>query len=260
MLRLYSLGLSQFFLFAATVLAILANVGQVSQNIVARNIYLAKLKPGNVAQHLREEGLTADNIMANNQSALLQKNQGVRNLYAIGMYGYCGGKSLKDERTCTEMNFGYVFEPDVIIGEDLPNADSKALQDLFSRYDIKPYARKHWHPAFYLTFIGTIFVGVAFITTCLIHLAAIAVAGFFASFGFLLLGVGAAIWTADLYGLNNSEPVGLVITYGNALWFVWAACGSTLIGLPALFTSTYAGRTKWDDGIERGNYYQTGAY
>ena len=80
------------------VLMILANMGQITNNIVARNIHLAKFRPGNLQQSLSEDGMDAKNIMATDQAARLKEHNGVRDLYAVGMYGYCGGKSLKDER------------------------------------------------------------------------------------------------------------------------------------------------------------------
>ena len=238
------------------VLMILANIGQISNNIVARNIHLAKVRPGDLQQVLRESGANADNIVAPNQADALKSHRGVRDLYAIGMYGYCGGKSLDSERTCTSMGFGYVFKPASIIKSDLPTgAEKQDVVQLFNRTDSSPYSPKHWQPAFYLAFIGTIFVGVAFLVTCLIHMSALVVAAFFALFAFLLLGVAAALWTADLYGLVQSHPLGLDVSYGNLLWFTWAACGATLLGLPALLTSSYTSRTHSGDGYQHGDYY-----
>ena len=239
------------------VLMILANMGQITNNIVARNIHLAKFRPGNLQQSLSEDGMDAKNIMATDQAARLKEHNGVRDLYAVGMYGYCGGKSLKDERACTSMGFGYIFKPADIISGDLPEQYTKGARiwGLFNRTDSSPYSPTHWQPAFYLAFLGTIFVGVAFLVTCLIHMSALVVAAILAFIAFLLLGVAAALWTADLYGLVHASPLGLDFTYGNLLWFTWAACGSTFLGLPALLTSSYAGRSHSGDGYEHGEYY-----
>lgn len=238
------------------VLMILANMGQITNNIVARNIHLAKFRPANLQQVLSEDGVNARNMMATDQSAPLENHNGVRDLYAVGMYGHCGGKSLKDERACTTMGFGYILKPGAIIQSDLPeSAGNVDVTDLFNRWGVGTYSASHWQPAFYLAFLGTIFVGVAFLVTCLIHMSALVVAAIFAFLAFLLLGVAASLWTADMYALVQKSPIGLEFSYGNLLWFTWAACGSTLLGLPALLTSSYAGRTHSGDGYEHGEYY-----
>ena len=239
---------------------IFVNVGQITNNIVSRNIYLASMKPGNVAQVLREDGLSIDNIMSNDGGSPMGAAEGIRRKYTAGMYGYCGGDSTEGSRACSEMKFGYIFDPAQIIGSDLPGSNEGRFRNIFDNWDNGTYSRKHWTPAFYLSFLGTIFVGVAFLTTCLIHMAAIVVAGVIGLLGFALLAAGASIWTADLYGLCNSASAGLSFNYGNALGMTWAAVGSTLLSLPALVTSSYASHTRWDDGMERGNYYQHPPY
>lgn len=57
---------------------------------------------------------------------------------------------------------------------------------------------------------------------------------------FLLVGVGAAIYTAIIYrarrSINgatvaNGTPLGIHVAYGNALWMIWGAVGALLLAI-----------------------------
>ena len=99
--------------------------------------------------------------------------------------------------------------------------------------------------AFYLLFIGTIFAGIAFLITCLIHMSALVIAGMLAFVSFALLVAGAAIWTYIIHEFKKISSAPYMINYGDSLWFTWAAVGCLLFALPTLLSGSIASRRRY---------------
>ena len=99
--------------------------------------------------------------------------------------------------------------------------------------------------AFYLLFLGTIFAGVAFLITCLIHMSALVVAAFFAFLSFAILVCGAAIWTYIVHRFKDISSAPYVFDYGVSLWFAWTSVACTLFAIPALASGSLASRRRY---------------
>lgn len=101
--------------------------------------------------------------------------------------------------------------------------------------------------AFYLVFIGTILIGVAFLITCLIHMSALVIAGIFAFLAFALLLCGAAIYTYIIHEFKKASSPAFLFDYGDSLWFTWASVGCALFAIPALLSGSFVSRRRYYD-------------
>lgn len=89
--------------------AVSVNIGQISQNIVSRNIYYAELDLTNFEATLRAQAGSAggvSGVYASNQASPLGQSQGLRNTYQWGLYNYCGGQNEDENRACVDSHFG----------------------------------------------------------------------------------------------------------------------------------------------------------
>ena len=210
-------------------------MGQLTGNKVSRNIRMFSVLPYNDVEN--GKGTTS-----NYDSPIGQKN-GIRPLYAWGLYNYCGGSTDYEVLRCTSSKFGFTINIVRAVADDIPgSANNINLPAIENQPSITNYTRA----AFYLLFVGTILVGVAFLVSLLFHPAALSMAVILTFFGFALLVCGASIDTYFINQLKN-HTLGIqssMIEFGNALWMFWAAVGAALFAMPGLLGGAAAGHAE----------------
>ncbi|CAD6887317.1 unnamed protein product [Tilletia controversa] len=250
------IGLGEFLTFAAMVLAILGQIGQLSNNIVARNIRMAQITtigtPGAPSNSL-QDALNVGNLFAQDQAALELAGNGIKQRYEWGLYNFCAGDSQRDARSCTDHHFGHKFQPLPTLEADASADNAQAINQSIpsdSTFANTDYLSKYSQAAFWLLFIGTILSGLSFLVGFAAHRFAFLLAAILALLSALLIGVGAAIWTAISVRTANSlkdVAVGLTFHYGNALWFYWGAFVGEALAIVPFILSCCAGRRAKND-------------
>ncbi|WFD21283.1 hypothetical protein MCAP1_003544 [Malassezia caprae] len=223
----------RFLLFSATALVILANMGQLTHNMVARNIRIMKAT-------VQTDALSQ--FMTKSFSNSLGQGLGLREQYSWGLYNYCGGSSDFENVACEDRSFGHRINLPEAIKADLPEGKTSAADGQYSNQDnINRYTRA----AFYLLFVGTIIAGVAFIVSVLIHMAALSIASILSFLAFAVLVAGAGIETYFIANMKDNSAEFVQVDYGNALWMFWAAAGACLVSIPLLVGGAAASRVRY---------------
>lgn len=226
------------------VLAILVNMGQITENIVARSIYYTRLDTAN----FQGSGTaTLTGIYASNQGAAEGAGNGIKNEYRWGLYSYCGGATSGSDRACSSRSFGYEFQPLDVLESDATSQNSGAVASAAptGTFSNSSYLGKFSKAANYLAFIGTVIIGVSFLVAFLAHRFAFLLASLLALLACACFFVAAAIWTAIIYKARHSiadSTSGLVLHYGNALWMEWAAAVAAFLSVIPLLIACISGR------------------
>ncbi|WFD24884.1 hypothetical protein MEQU1_003590 [Malassezia equina] len=224
---------AQFLLFSATALVILANMGQLTHNMVARNIRVMKATVQ--ANQLPQ-------LMTKSFTSPLGQGQGLREQYSWGLYNYCGGSSDFEQVACEDKSFGHRINVPQAIQADMPSGKSSAATGQYPDQDnINSYTRA----AFYLLFVGTIIAGVAFLVSVLTHMAALSISSILAFLAFAVLVAGAGIETYFIAKMKDNSAQLVQVDYGNALWMFWAAAGACMFAVPILVSGAAASRVRY---------------
>ncbi|KAJ9476803.1 Integral membrane protein [Pseudozyma hubeiensis] len=248
----YNFGLvmihvGEFLTFAAVVLAVFANIGQLSNNIVTRNIRYVSVDTSGLGDALSRNGLAVGDLYASSQSSPVGQGNGLKEDYQWGLYNYCAGQESGSQRSCSQRNFGFEFLPVDAILADAPQDARQQIQNFLpaSTFRDSKYLGDFSKPAMYLIFIGSCLALVAWIAGLLSHRFAFLGAAFIALLSALALGVGAALLTAIYVkakaSVNNAQ-YGVVVHYGNALWITWAAFAAVALSIVPYIISCCTGR------------------
>ncbi|KAN0063117.1 hypothetical protein ACQY0O_004280 [Thecaphora frezii] len=247
MFKWLCVGLAQFLTFAALVLVILANIGQLTNNVVARNIRFISLDTRGLQDALTRAGVDVpSNLYATDQSSPIAAGNGIKNDYQWGLYNYCGGASSGSNRACADSMFNFKWQPVEAILADTPQSARSEIQSFLpdNTFTDSAYLRRFSQAAFWLIFIGTVLTGIAWLSGALAHRFAFFSAAFFAFLAALALGIGAAIYTAIYTKARDAigNQYGLDLDYGNAIWFIWAAFVGTMLSIVPYIISCCTGR------------------
>ncbi|PWN51923.1 hypothetical protein IE53DRAFT_29609 [Violaceomyces palustris] len=248
---MFCIGLAQFLTFSAMALAILANIGQITQNIVARHIRFVELNTSGFQNALEAAapGANVGNIYATNQGAPELQGNGIKLNYQWGLYNFCAGDGTSGARSCTDRSFGFEWRPLDALERDAPSSVQSQIPNLINQgtFTSSDYLGRFSKAGFYLIFVGTVLTGLSFIIGFLAHRFAFAFAALSALLGAACLGVGAAVNTAIYTKARDSVSgqYGLELEYGNALWFIWAAFGATALAIVPYIISCFTGRSKY---------------
>ncbi|KDN53604.1 hypothetical protein K437DRAFT_241811 [Tilletiaria anomala UBC 951] len=254
MARGFCVGLGEFLTFAAMVLAILVNIGQISQNTVARHFYLVSADltglQNSLTTNAAATNVQAHDIYATDQASPLLQNNGLRQYYYWGMYSVCGGEGVGGARSCSPNEFVHRFEPlDVLEADQSKNSGfnistvlpSGTIQD-------NAYLGKFSNGASIILLAGTIAAGLAFLVSFLAHHFAFLISALLALLAAVCLAVAAAIWTALVAKVRSSLTsvnIGLVVHYGQSIWLTWGAAGACLLAFVPLVLSCCTARSKY---------------
>lgn len=225
------------------VLMILTNVGQLTTNIVARNISIARLNlvnPNNLLQTASDVASDVAKALGLSNGQTLSPPQQIK----WGLYSHCAYYG-NNNPVCTPHGFGQQFDPVKALTTDMGLTFTGGVNSFYENDKRISNLHEKSVAAFYLLFLGTIFAGVAFLITCLIHMSALVVAAFFAFLSFAILVCGAAIWTYIVHRFKDISSAPYVFDYGVSLWFAWTSVACTLFAIPALASGSLASRRRY---------------
>lgn len=240
-------GLGEFLTFAAVVLCVFANIGQLTENVVPRNIRYVHVDTTGLGNALSRAGVSVSDLYAANQAAPEGTGAGIKNSYQWGLYSYCAGAKSGSDRACSDRHFGFEFLPLNAILSDAPESDRAAIQNFLPNGTFRNsnYLGDYSRPAMYLIFIGSCLSFLAWVAGLLSHRFAFLFAAFLALLAALTLGVGAAILTAIYTKARHSvgSQYGVVVHYGDALWVTWGAFVACVLAIVPYILSCCTGRS-----------------
>ncbi|CAO1615845.1 unnamed protein product [Sympodiomycopsis kandeliae] len=247
MVRGFFVGLGLLLTFAATALTVLSNMGQLTQNVVARNIYFVAVNTRGLGDTVTTNG---GSLYAGNQASAIGANQGLKYEYFWGMYDYCGGSGVNGNRDCSDSYIGYRWEPAKALVADAQTTFASQLNQTIggdNTFTDDHYLGLLSRVANVIILVGTILTGLGFLTSFLAHRFCFAFAALECLGAAGCLATGAALWTAIIYKAKHSIPdgVGVVVSYGNALWMTWAAFGAVVLAIIPLIIACCVGRSKY---------------
>lgn len=237
-------GLGVFLTFAASILAIFAQIGQINGNIVTRNIRMVQVATGDVGSATGVGPALYGAGPRNNP------NTGLRQFYQWGLWNSCEKNSQGGTADfCTDTTWAQAFNPLPTILFDVPTQFETQVSNAIptSVFTDDSYLSRYSKAAFYMLFIGTIAGFLAFVTGFLARRFAFLLAASFALFAFLCELVGCIIWTVIIARTRNAvngSNSGLHVSYGNALWIYWSATGCLMFAVPPYLLGWIAGRNR----------------
>lgn len=235
--------------FAAVVLCVFANIGQLTNNIVTRNIRFVTVDTTGLGTALGANNVNVpDGFFAGNQGVAEAQNNGVKDSYQWGLYNYCAGVASGSSRACVPRSFGFEWQPVNAILNDAPQDAQDAITSFLPANTFRDsgYLADYSRPAMYLIFIGSCLSLLAWIAGLLSHRFAFLGAAFIALLAALTLGVGAALLTAIYTKARDSigTQYGVTVSYGNALWMIWGAFVAVVLSIVPYIISCCTGRSK----------------
>ena len=222
-------------------------MGQLTENVVARNIYFVSVNTRGLGDAVTSSG--TGSLYAGNQASAIGANQGLKYEYFWGMYDYCGGSGVSGNRDCSDKYIGYRWEPAAALVADAQTSFASQLNQTIgsSTFTDDHYLGLLSRVANVIILVGTILSGLAFLTGFLAHRFCFAFAALEALGAAGCLGTGCAIWTAIIYKARDAIPsgVGIDVHYGNALWMCWGAFAAIVISIVPLLITCCLGRSKY---------------
>jgi len=255
-----SIGL--FLALAAAILMIFAEISQISRNqTVPRSLRMATVNTSGFGDALTASGATATNLYGSGERTA--NNQGLRQYYSYGLWAYCAGPSQRGTGSdvyCSGTSWGTSFTPVNAILSDVPADLQTVVTNSLpgTTFSSNGYLNSITKAAFYLYFIGAIAIFVSFILGLLAHRFAFLFSALFGIVAFIALAAAAVIWTVVISrvrsGINNAilagTPLGITVSYGNALWITWGAAGAALLSVLPFFLACCFGRRSEKDDYE----------
>lgn len=226
-----------------------SQMGQITENIVARNIYFTSLNTAGIGSALSNSTSGTGSLFASDQTAAELANQGLKYNYYWGMYSFCAGQGKNDDRSCSDRYIGYRWEPAQVLADDAQSTYSSEITTALgdSTFTDSHYLGLLSRVANVILLVGTILTGLAFLTGFLAHRFCFAFAALECLGAAGCLAVGSAIWTAIIYKAKKAIPdnTGVDIDYGNALWFSWASFAAVTLAIVPLIIACCVGRSKY---------------
>lgn len=143
----------------------------------------------------------------------------------------------------------YDFDPIGVLQDDINSQLQPYVSQALPASTLRDstYLTKFTKAANYLAFIGTVVVGLSFLTAFLAHRFAFLLAALLALLAAGCLAVAAAIWTAIIYKVRHSVSElgtnpGVTISYGNIIWMTWAAFAASALSVIPLLIGCVSGR------------------
>lgn len=111
-------------------------------------------------------GTAVTDIFATSQAAPELAGNGIKTEYRWGLYNFCAGATSGSNRACTSRSFGYQYRPLEVLEQDATAQNRGAIVQAvptgtFSNSD---YLGRFSGPASYLAFVGTVVIGVSFLS------------------------------------------------------------------------------------------------
>jgi len=238
------IGSASFFSFVATLLLIFAHVGQINTGNVPHGISLATMNITDFGAALAAAtGDLKPGLYNTTDGAPLGMHLGLRHIYSWGAYSYCASTTTINGTSsiCTPTSMPKPFRPADVILDDTPETPFNytiqvrgvLIQDQ-SDWKNSDYLGYFSTAAYWFMFLGTLGTVMAFITGLVQSRTTFWLATSLAVFSTLCILISASIYTAIVgkaQGINSEQwttptgsvPLGIVVSFGNALWLLWTA-------------------------------------
>jgi len=239
------IGLASFMSFAATLLLIFAHTGSTNHNAVARSISIVNVNVSGFGLALSTAtGDPTPNFYNNTPYSPLSQGLGLRQVYRWGFYGYCGYVNPNSgQGVCTAKgngSFAFPFAPMDAILAEIPSQYRTTCQFLVppSKFRDSGYEAATSRAGFYFIFIGSVMTGLTLVAGLIRHDATFTIAFVSSVIASLMLLIGASILAALIQqteSINSYEvynvSLGIKVSFGCALWLIWAAFAADLISI-----------------------------
>ncbi|KAF8319369.1 hypothetical protein DL93DRAFT_2164581 [Clavulina sp. PMI_390] len=240
---------------------IFAHAGSTTHNAVARDISIVNVNVSGFGVALaKSTGLTFPDLYNNTPFSPLEQGYGLRQVYRWGFYGYCGYiNPASGEGVCTaEGNGSFAFPLDIlhVIGAEIPPADQTVaeltIEEAPGKIKDSNYDVNTSKAGFVFVFFGTVATFLTFLAGLIRHNATFTIAFVLSIISTLTLLIGASIYTAligQMQPINSYEvystSIGITVTYGVALWLIWASFAADLVAIFPYFLSWYTYRSRY---------------
>lgn len=251
------------FTWAAVLLLVFGNIAQINPNSVPRHLRIVSIDTTGLAEALSaSSGAALSNFtdIYNANTPYFTKtsgdirHDGLRKTYEWGLWSYCSSNGAvgEDRSYCEDASIYPAFQPAKILLDDIPVDYSNQLKETLPEnvFSADDYLRKFTRIASYLILVGSICTALAAIFALFARRCAFTLAAIFSIISFLTLAIGLIIYTVicqrAIQAINDATvsgvKVGLTLSYGNALWILWAACGCMLFAIPPTTLACCFGR------------------
>jgi len=235
-------GTGSFLSALGVLLLIFAHVGQLNSSTIPRSIAIVTVDVSGYGKALQAAtGDPTPNLYNTSQASPMGEGFGLRQSYEWGLYSVCGYVSPV-RGNCSKSEFGNRFTPFDVILHDTP--DLYLVQTVFllpanSTFVSSTYLSSFSNGAGYLIMLGTVAAMIAFVFGLYRSITSFTIACTMITLSVVTLFTGAVIWTAILNKTRSINkvnvlpgvPLGIIVSYGNGLWLIWA--GFVLILLSA---------------------------
>ncbi|GAA5830086.1 hypothetical protein JCM5353_000703 [Sporobolomyces roseus] len=257
-------GSAIVFTWAAVLLLVFSNIAQINPNSVPRHLRIVSIDTSGLAEALSASSGAAisnfTNIYAPDNTPYFTKNSeetrhdGLRKTYEWGLWSYCSSNGAvgEDRSYCEDASIYPAFQPAKVLLGDIPSDYSNQLQETLPEnvFSASDYLGHYTRVASYLILVGSLSTALAAIFALFARRCAFTLAAIFSIISFLALAVGLVIYTViferAIQAINDATvsgfKVGLTLSYGNALWILWAACGCMLFAIPPTALACCFGR------------------
>ncbi|GAA5991404.1 hypothetical protein JCM11641_004621 [Rhodosporidiobolus odoratus] len=243
------------FSFAAVILLVFGEISQISSDLMPRRLRLVHIDTSGLGVALaaasKSSGLTISGA-SNNFSDIYNKDavgegyfvkstnesrhDGLRKGYEWGLWSYCStnGDLGAARSYCVERSIdGPRFQPAQVLLEDIPTEYSDLLKQVLPEniFTADDYLGEYTRGATYVTMVGALSTAIAALIGLFARRFAFILATLFSIIAFLGLTAGNVIYTVifnrAIDAINQATvggvDVGITLSYGNALWIMWAA-------------------------------------
>jgi hypothetical protein len=232
----YCVGGASFLSFVALLLLIFVHVGQINTSLVPHGIAMAKVNTSGFGQALNESILNPiGGLYTTNYTSPLGEQNGLRQFYDFGLYSYCAYVN-SSAGTCTNHTIANNFEPYLAMKSDMLTNYTQYSNSMFvnTTFINSAYLAYNSRVAYYFILIGTILATIALFTGVAKRALLFFISTVSSIMAALFILVGAAIWTSivkkcegintlDIAKINGGVLSGIIVSYGNGIYLVWAA-------------------------------------
>ncbi|GAA6014566.1 hypothetical protein JCM11491_004543 [Sporobolomyces phaffii] len=247
-------GFAIFLSWAAVILLVFGNIAQINPNSVPRHLRIVSIDTSGLANALaKASGASASNFtdLYNANTPYYTKasdearHDGLRKTYEWGLWSYCSSNGgVGDDRSyCEDATIYPAFQPAKVLMADIPQDYSNALSETLPNnvFTADDYLGNYTRAASYLVMAGSLATALSALVALFARRCAFSLATILSIIAFLGLAIGLIIYTViferAIQAINDATVsgvnVGITLTYGNALWILWAACGCMLLTIPS---------------------------
>ncbi|SCV72446.1 BQ2448_3983 [Microbotryum intermedium] len=229
---------------ASVILLVFTNVAQLTPSTILRHLRIVTITTTGLAAALGNVNDLYDTASGYIGGRSVNGNhEGLRLTYEWGIWSYCttGGSIGGPRSYCTKRSFGFEFRPALALLGDVPTQYEDALDAALPNnvFSDDKYLGRFTKAANYLVFIGSILAALAMLVGFGAHRFAFFFGAVVSLLAFLMLAVGAVIYTVLISrvkaAVNNvtvsGVALGIKVAYGNALWLLWGATAAAFLAI-----------------------------